>query len=304
MKSCHGMKLENMMTELIDKRKGKFQNLRKIRETQRHTKAVEIQNTVDVNELFVECPKCKKEYSKVQIRSAYYVCPGCGHHYAMPPEKRIRSIVDEDSFKIFNYQFPEIDPLNFDGYIEKKQELQERLHTSDAVLSGVGKIKGNKAVIAVMNNKFMMGSMGVEVGEMITRAAEYATDHKLPLVIFSASGGARMQEGIVSLMQMAKTAAAIERHKEKGGLYIVCFTHPTTGGVSASFAGIGDINLAEPGALVGFAGPRVIEQTIGQKLPEGFQKSEYLMEHGFVDQIVSRNQMRDVLGKVLMLHKS
>lgn len=292
------------MTELFDKRKGKFQNLRKNRESQRKTKAVEIKNSVDVNELFIECSKCKKEYSKVQIRSSLYVCPGCGHHYTMPPEKRIRSIVDEGSFKVFNYKFPEIDPLNFEGYVDKKQELREKLHTSDAVISGVGAIKGRKAVIAVMNSKFMMASMGVEVGETITRAAEYATDNKLPLIIFTASGGARMQEGIVALMQMAKTSAAIERYKEKGGLYVVCFTHPTTGGVSASFAGLGDINLAEPGALVGFAGPRVIEQTIGQKLPEGFQRSEYLMDHGFVDQIVSRDRMRDTLGQILMLHNA
>lgn len=292
------------MTELFDKRKGKFQNLRKNRETQRKTKVVELKNTVDVNELFIECSKCKKEYSKVQIRSSLYVCPGCGHHYTMPPEKRIRSIVDEGSFKVFNYKFPEIDPLNFEGYVEKKEELREKLHTSDAVISGVGAIKGRKAVIAVMNSKFMMASMGVEVGETITRAAEYATDNKLPLIIFTASGGARMQEGIVALMQMAKTSAAIERYKEKGGLYVVCFTHPTTGGVSASFAGLGDINLAEPDALVGFAGPRVIEQTIGQKLPEGFQRSEYLMDHGFVDQIVSRDRMRDTLGQILMLHNA
>lgn len=292
------------MTELFDKRKGKFQNLRKNRESQRKTKAVEIKNSVDVNELFIECSKCKKEYSKVQIRSSLYVCPGCGHHYTMPPEKRIRSIVDEGSFKVFNYKFPEIDPLNFEGYVDKKQELRDKLHTSDAVISGVGAIKGRKAVIAVMNSKFMMASMGVEVGETITRAAEYATDNKLPLIIFTASGGARMQEGIVALMQMAKTSAAIERYKEKGGLYVVCFTHPTTGGVSASFAGLGDINLAEPGALVGFAGPRVIEQTIGQKLPEGFQRSEYLMDHGFVDQIVSRDRMRDTLGQILMLHNA
>ena len=293
------------MTELIDKRKGKFQRLLRKRETQRKTRTIEKQkNNVDVNNLFIECSKCKKEYSKVQIRSSLYVCPGCGHHYSMPPEKRVLSIVDEGSFKVFNYKFPEIDPLKFEGYVEKKQELRQRLNTSDAVFSGVGAIQGRKAVIAVMNNKFMMGSMGIEVGETITRAAEYATDNKLPLIIFTASGGARMQEGIVSLMQMAKTSAPIERYKQKGGLYVVCFTHPTTGGVSASFAGLGDINLAEPEALVGFAGPRVIEQTIGQKLPEGFQRTEYLMEHGFVDQIVSRDRMRETLGKILMLHNA
>ena len=173
----------------------------------------------------------------------------------------------------------------------------------DAAVSCVGEIQRHKAVLAVLDSRFIMASMGTAVGEKITRAAEYAARHKLPLIIFAASGGARMQEGIFSLMQMAKTAAAIERFQSRGGLYISCLTHPTTGGVTASFASLGDIMLAEPGALIGFAGPRVIEQTIGEKLPEGFQRAEYLLDHGFLDQIVTRDQWRHVLGQLLALHE-
>ena len=251
----------------------------------------------------VECPNCHAAYPKKKLRDAVYVCPDCGYHYPMPPEKRVRSLVDEGSFKIFRYQLPEIDPLQFEGYCEKKQGLREKTKAEEAVLTGVGTIDGRKAVIAVMNSKFLMGSMGIAVGELVTLAIEYADKNKLPLVIFAASGGARMQEGILSLMQMAKTSAAMERFRERGGLYIAVLTHPTTGGVSASFAGLGDITLAEPGALIGFAGPRVIEQTIGQKLPEGFQRAEYLETHGFVDQVVPRNQMRQVISQILMLHE-
>jgi acetyl-CoA carboxylase carboxyl transferase subunit beta len=254
-------------------------------------------------DLFIECPECKESYTRHQIRTNMYICPGCGHYYAMPPERRIRFLVDEDSFKVFRPQYEPIDPLHFEGYLEKKQALQEKTHYSEGILSGVGKIDGHKAVIVVMNSKFMMGSMGIEVGEMVTLAIEHAARKHLPLIIFTASGGARMQEGILSLMQMAKTAAALERFQQKGGLYISYLTHPTTGGVSASFAGLGDITLAEPKALIGFAGPRVIEQTIGQKLPEGFQRAEYLEEHGFVDQVVERQNMREVVSRILRLHE-
>jgi acetyl-CoA carboxylase carboxyl transferase subunit beta len=254
-------------------------------------------------DLFVECPECRESFSRHQIRQAMYICPGCGHYYAMPPEKRIRFLVDADSFKVFRPQYEPIDPLHFEGYLEKKNALQEKTHYSEAILSGVGRIDGHKAVIVVMNSKFMMGSMGIEVGELVTLAIEHAAKWHLPLIIFTASGGARMQEGIMSLMQMAKTAAAMERFQKKGGLYIAYMTHPTTGGVSASFAGLGDITLAEPNALIGFAGPRVIEQTIGQKLPEGFQRAEYLEEHGFVDQVVERARMREVISQLLRLHE-
>lgn len=215
---------------------------------------------------------------------------------------RIADIADTGTFKEFKFDFPETNPLKFEGYVEKKDELREELDCHDAIIAGHCKIDGHKAVVAVMNKKFLMASMGMELGEVVCRSAEYAMEHKLPLIIFTASGGARMQEGILSLMQMAKTSAVIEKFKNEGGLYISVLTHPTTGGVSASFATLGDITLAEPGALVGFAGPRVIEQTIGQKLPEGFQRSEFLEEHGFVDAIVRRDEMKETLAQILMLH--
>ena len=220
------------------------------------------------------------------------------------PYDRINDIADKDSFEEFRYTFGDIDPLEFEGYLDKKKNLNKVTGFDEALVAGTCSIDKNKVVVAVMNKKFMMASMGIEIGERIALACEYASSHKLPLIIFTASGGARMQEGILSLMQMAKTAAVVKRFKENGGLYITVLTHPTTGGVSASFATLGDITLAEPGALIGFAGPRVIEQTIGQSLPEGFQRSEFLMEHGFVDAIVERQDMKATLSKILKLHKT
>lgn len=296
------------MTELIDRRKGKFEQYKRLRQKARGQARYQEEKgggeALILDELFITCASCGKEYTKNQIRENLYVCPGCGFHYAMPPERRIQSIVDEGSFKVFKHEFPEIDPLNFKGYVQKKNDLRAKYHARDAILTGVGSIDGRRAVIAVMNSKFLMASMGIELGEIVTLAVEHAEKYKLPLIIFCASGGARMQEGILSLMQMAKTSAAVEHFKNKGGLYITVLTHPTTGGVSASFAGLGDITLAEPKALIGFAGPRVIEQTIGQKLPEGFQRSEYLEQHGFVDQVVPRSQMKATLSKLLKLHQS
>ena len=215
---------------------------------------------------------------------------------------RVRDIADRDSFAEFDDKFEETDPLEFEGYTDKKEALRAETGLHDAVLSGTCTVGGYPAVLAVMDKRFMMASMGIEVGEKISLAAEYAMEHKLPLIIFTASGGARMQEGILALMQMAKTSAVIERFKEAGGLYISVLTHPTTGGVSASFATLGDITLAEPGALIGFAGPRVIEQTIGEKLPEGFQRAEFLEEHGFVDRVVPREGMKEALTILLKLH--
>ncbi|MCR4566782.1 MAG: acetyl-CoA carboxylase carboxyl transferase subunit beta [Pseudobutyrivibrio sp.] len=215
---------------------------------------------------------------------------------------RIDDIADEGTFKEFKIEFPETDPLQFEGYVDKKDDLRAETDSHDAIIAGKCKIDGFPAVVAVMNKKFMMASMGIELGETVSYAVEYAEAHKLPLIIFTASGGARMQEGILSLMQMAKTSAVVEKFKQNGGLYIAVLTHPTTGGVSASFATLGDITLAEPGALIGFAGPRVIEQTIGEKLPDGFQRAEFLEEHGFVDEIVKREDMKQVLGKILKLH--
>ena len=217
---------------------------------------------------------------------------------------RLRDIADKGTFRKFKFDFPETNPLEFEGYEEKKNELREETGEHDAIIAGKCKIGGYPVVLAVMNKKFMMASMGIELGETVCRSAEYAMEHKLPLVIFTASGGARMQEGILSLMQMAKTSAVIEKFKNQGGLYITVLTHPTTGGVSASFATLGDITLAEPGALIGFAGPRVIEQTIGQTLPEGFQRAEFLEEHGFVDEVVRREDMKEELTHILRLHAS
>ena len=219
------------------------------------------------------------------------------------PEMRIKDIADKGTFREFRFGFSTGDPLGFPDYKRKKEEIQKNTGVKEAVLSGTCCIDGHNAVIAVMDRRFLMGSMGIAVGEIITRTFEYADAHRQPCIIFTASGGARMQEGMFSLMQMAKTAAAAEKYKRNGGLYIVCLTNPTTGGVSASFASLGDITLAEPGALICFAGPRVIEQTIGQALPKGFQISEYLEEHGFVDRIVRRDEMRAVLSQLLKLHE-
>lgn len=250
----------------------------------------------------VVCPKCKQEFKKAEVKNNLNVCVACGYHYVISAERRVKSLVDQGSFKPLKCKVAFANPLEYPEYEEKIKSLQEKTGLEEAVYTGVGKIEGYEAVIAVMSSKFLMGSMGIAVGEKVTNAVEYADRKKLPLIIFTASGGARMQEGILSLMQMAKTSAAVERFNENGGLYISVLTHPTTGGVSASFATLGDITLAEPDALIGFAGPRVIEQTIGQKLPEGFQRSEFQQEHGFVDQIVPRDKMRETIAHILRLH--
>ena len=213
-------------------------------------------------------------------------------------------ILDPGSMVELNADLVGGDPLSFPGYLDKLGDQRMKTGMREAAVTVVGDIERMPAVVCVLSSAFFMGSMGVAVGEKLTLAIEYARDHHLPLIIFSASGGARMQEGILSLMQMAKTSAAVADFQAAGGLYISVLTHPTTGGVIASFASLGDIMLAEPGALIGFAGPRVIEQTIGQKLPEGFQRSEFQQEHGFVDQIVALQDMRTVLAHLLRLHKS
>ena len=249
------------------------------------------------------CPECGEESTAAEWSRNRQVCPRCGYHSPIGAYYRLFNILDPGSFQELDEKLMPADPLEFPGYPDKLEKLEEETGLMDAAVSAVGKIQDRRAVFAVLDSRFIMASMGTAVGEKITRAAEYAMRHKLPLIIFAASGGARMQEGIFSLMQMAKTAAAIERFQEKGGLYISCLTHPTTGGVTASFASLGDIMLAEPGALIGFAGPRVIEQTIGEKLPEGFQRAEYLLDHGFLDQIVPRSEWRRVLGQLLALHE-
>ena len=250
----------------------------------------------------ITCPKCKQIFAKKTVKDNLYVCPACGYHFVISAERRVRKLVDDGNFKLLKCKVAFANPLENPDYEDKIHALQEKTGLDEAVLTCVGKIEGNEAVIAVMSSKFLMGSMGIAVGEKVTNAFEYADRKKLPIIIFTASGGARMQEGILSLMQMAKTSAAVERFSKHGGLYISVLTHPTTGGVTASFATLGDITLAEPEALIGFAGPRVIEQTIGQKLPEGFQRSEFMEEHGFVDQVVPREKMRETLAQILRLH--
>lgn len=249
------------------------------------------------------CPECGQESPQLEWDRNLQVCPKCGFHAPIGAYYRLASILDPGSFQELEEGLSPADPLSFPGYPAKLAGLEQSTGLRDAAVAALGRIEGRKAVFAVLDSRFLMGSMGTAVGEKVTRAAEYAARKKLPLIIFSASGGARMQEGIFSLMQMAKTAAAIQRFQSGGGLYISCFTHPTTGGVTASFASLGDFLLSEPGALIGFAGPRVIEQTIKEQLPEGFQRAEYLLDHGFLDRIVPRSEWRAVLSQLLALHE-
>ena len=250
-----------------------------------------------------KCSACGEESPHLEWDRNLQVCPRCGFHAPVGAYYRLANILDPGSFQELEERLAPADPLAFPGYPAKLAALEEETGLKDGAVTALGRIEGHKAVFGVLDSRFLMGSMGTAVGEKITRAAEYAEKKKLPLILFSASGGARMQEGIFSLMQMAKTAAAVQRFQSRGGLYISCLTHPTTGGVTASFASLGDIMLAEPGALIGFAGPRVIEQTIKEQLPEGFQRSEYLLNHGFLDRIVPRKEWRRVLSQLLALHE-
>lgn len=254
--------------------------------------------------LLCKCNKCQKAIITEEVIAGGYICPKCHGYFRMPAPERIRSIVDDGTFESWDMGLENTNPLGYKGYPEKVEALKKTTGLDEAVVTGKAVIDDMKTALGVCDGRFLMASMGEVVGEKITRMVERATKEKLPVIIFTCSGGARMQEGIVSLMQMTKTSAALKRHSDAGLLYITVLTDPTTGGVTASFAMLGDIILAEPGALIGFAGPRVIEQTIGQKLPKGFQRSEFLKEHGFVDQIVERHQMRETLGKVLKLHQN
>ncbi len=251
---------------------------------------------------WVKCDNCKEILYKEELHKNLSVCPNCGKHFRLSARRRIKQIADEGTFEEIGKDILTSDPLQFDGYMKKVETLREKTKIDEAVKCGICEIEGQKVVLGVMDGNFLMGSMGRAVGERITLAIETAIKKKLPLIMFCVSGGARMQEGIVSLMQMAKTSAAIAKLNEKGLLYISVLTDPTTGGVTASFASLGDIILAEPKALIGFAGPRVIEQTIKQKLPKGFQSSEFLLEHGFIDKIVERKDMKETLAKLLRLH--
>lgn len=254
--------------------------------------------------LLKKCNKCGAAILTEEVKSAGYICPKCQGYFRVHAYERIRMTVDEDSFEEWEKDMEFVNPLEFKGYEEKVKSLKEKTGLSEAVVTGKASIEGNPAVIAVCDGRFLMASMGQVVGEKITRAVERATKEQLPVIIFACSGGARMQEGIVSLMQMAKTAAALKQHSDAGLLYVSVLTDPTTGGVTASFAMLGDVILAEPKALIGFAGPRVIEQTIGEKLPKGFQRSEFLLEHGFIDRIVERKEMRTVLANILQIHQN
>ena len=254
--------------------------------------------------LLRKCNKCGGAIIAEDVKKDHYICPKCGGYFRVHARRRIEMVTDEGSFEEWDSDLQGGNPLEYKGYEEKLEKLQEKTGLSEAVITGKAKIDGRETAIGVCDGRFLMASMGEAVGEKIARAVERATEERLPVILFACSGGARMQEGIVSLMQMAKTSAALKRHSDAGLLYISVLTDPTTGGVTASFAMLGDVILAEPKALIGFAGPRVIEQTIGQKLPEGFQRAEFLLEHGFLDAIVERPQMKAVLSKILALHEN
>ena len=251
----------------------------------------------------ITCPKCGQESERRLVAQNLSVCPKCGYHWPIGAYYRLSTILDPGSFRELHPRLNAGDPLRFPGYREKLAAAQRKTGLTEAAVTATGTIGGCRCVVGVLDSRFLMGSMSAAVGEKITLAVEFAAKSKLPLILFAASGGARMQEGILSLMQMAKTSAALARFSDKGLLYISVLTDPTTGGVTASFASLGDIILAEPGALIGFAGPRVIQQTIGVTLPEGFQRAEYQEEHGFVDAVVPRDQMRDTLIQLLRLHE-
>ena len=251
----------------------------------------------------VKCPKCGAELDKQRVVKAKYICYECGSYFRVKTKNRIKMVTDPKSFEPWFEDMPMSNPLNTAGYEDKVKAAQEKTGLKEAVTVGKALINGEPAMIGICDARFLMSSMGYVVGEKIARAVERATEEKLPVFMFCCSGGARMQEGIISLMQMAKTSAAVKRHSDAGLLYIPVLTDPTTGGVTASFAMLGDIILAEPGALIGFAGPRVIEQTIGEKLPDGFQRAEFQLKHGFVDAIVERDELKDTLGKILRLHR-
>lgn len=253
--------------------------------------------------LWRKCNKCHQPIYTEDVKNNYYICPKCKGYFRVHAYRRIEMVADEGSFEEWDKEMEFCNPLKFPGYEKKVNAAQEKTKLNEAIVTGKVKIHGQQAVIGVCDARFIMSSMGHNVGEKICNAVERATKEKLPVIIFACSGGARMQEGMISLMQMAKTSAALQKHHEAGQLFVSVLTDPTTGGVTASFAMLGDIILAEPNALIGFAGPRVIEQTIGQKLPEGFQRSEFLLEHGFIDKIVKREELKETLADILRLHK-
>ncbi len=251
--------------------------------------------------LWVKCPGCGEMIFQRDLEIAHQVCPSCGYHMALAPDERLKLLFDNGAFTLIELPAPAADPLKFKDekkYVDRLKDNRKKTGQQDAMIVARGEIEKAPAVLVIQNFKFMGGSMGMALGEALIKAAETAIENHAPLIVFTASGGARMQEGILSLMQMPRTTIAVQMVKEAGLPFIVVLTHPTTGGVTASFAMLGDIHLAEPGALIGFAGPRVIEQTIREKLPEGFQRAEFLVEKGMVDMVVTRSELRDVLAKL------
>lgn len=253
--------------------------------------------------IMTKCPKCKKNMYTKELNKNLKVCLHCSHHFSMNSRERIESFLDEGSFVEINQNMISTNPLQFPDYLEKLESDRVKTGINEAVVTGTGTVKGMPIAIAVMDSTFRMGSMGSVVGEKITRAIEKADELSIPFVIFTASGGARMQEGALSLMQMAKTSVALKRLSDHGGLFISIMTHPTTGGVSASFASLGDYNLAEPGALIGFAGRRIIEQTIREELPEDFQTAEFLLKCGQLDAVISRLELKEQVATILDIHR-
>lgn len=253
--------------------------------------------------LMHKCPQCGAIHYSKDLEKNLRVCRGCNHHFPMTAPERIQALLDDGRLvEEFDADLISTNPLGFPGYLEKLEQDMKQSNLNEAVITGEGLLGGNRIVIGVMDARFRMGSMGSVVGEKITRAIEQAIERKLPFILFSASGGARMQEGVLSLMQMAKTSAALAQLNEARQLFISVLTNPTTGGVSASFASLGDYNIGEPGALIGFAGRRIIEQTIRQELPKDFQTAEFLLKHGQLDMVVHRKDMRDVLSKIVEMH--
>ncbi|MFY9284506.1 MAG: acetyl-CoA carboxylase, carboxyltransferase subunit beta [Miniphocaeibacter sp.] len=286
------------MKDNFKKRKNLLNFIRKNREKP------QLENKEDDNfndHLFYKCPNCEKSILKDNLADTNWICSSCGFYLPLNSKERLDFVMDI-GYEEIQGQVKYSNPLDFPNYIEKLEGNKKKSGQDEAIRVALGKIKGSSCIVAVLDSSFLMGSMGTYVGEEVTKAFEKAMDLNLPVIIFSASGGARMQEGILSLMQMAKTSNAVRQHSEKGLLYISCLTNPTTGGVTASFASLGDVIIAEPKALIGFAGPRVIKQTIKQDLPEGFQSSEFLMEHGFIDTIVERKDLKEVLSIILKIH--
>ena len=285
------------MDSIWKKRKQQLQDFRRYLNKDNKVKKQEVPDG-----LYQACPNCNSTIRTLDLKDHLQVCPQCGHHLFIDAYARLDALFDSGKYKEYYTSMKSGNPLGFPGYEEKLEKYEYKTGLHDGVVVAGGRIDHMRTIVVVMDHRFMMASMGSVAGEKITGAIEMATRKKLPLIIFTSSGGARMQEGIFSLMQMGKTCAALKRHLDAGLLYISYLTHPTTGGVTASFAMLGDINIAEPEALVGFAGPRVIESTMKTKLPDGFQHAEFLEDHGFVDMIVEREKMRDTLALLLRMH--